>query len=67
MCYFGSKTLGNEKILETRIKDAPKKRIASEIKVKRMAEDIETKDPVASPVQVVKTLTAKETPQGAGV
>jgi len=57
----------NEKIVETRIKDGPKKRIASEIKVKKMAEDIETKDSVASPVQVVKTLTSKETPQGAGV
>ena len=40
--------MGNEKIVETRLKDGPKEKSSSETKVKKMAEEIESKFSVAS-------------------
>ena len=59
--------MGTAKIVETRIKDGPKKRSSSETKVKKIAKDVESIASAASPVQIVKTLAAMETPQGAGI
>ena len=59
--------MGTAKIVETRIKDGPKKRSSSETKVKKIAKDVESIASAASHVQIVKTLAAMETPQGAGI
>ena len=59
--------MGIAKIVETRIKDGPKKRSSSETKVKKIVKDVESIASAASPVQIVKTLAAMETPQGAGI
>ena len=59
--------MGNEKIVETRIKDGPKEKSSSETKVKKMAEEIESKSSVASPLQTVKTLATTESSQSAGI